>query len=173
MNIEFKEFIPKEFNNESRVWIYQSERAFSQQEALSIIERLKEFSAQWLSHGSAVNSYANLFFDRFIILMADESEVSVGGCSTDASTRFIKQLEKDYATSLFNRQMLAFIVNERIESIPLHSVNQLIEDGMINGDTLYFNNTILTKKALLDDWIIPVRNSWLSSRLPKFTPIPK
>lgn len=173
MNTEFKEFIPKEFNDESRVWIYQSERAFSQQEALGLIERLKEFSAQWLSHGSAVKSYANLLFDRFIVLMADESDVVVGGCSTDASTRFIKQLEKDYATALFNRQLLAFVIDERIEAIPLNKVNEQIEAGHIGGDTLYFNNTILTKKALLDKWIIPVKESWLASRLPHFSPIPK
>lgn len=173
MNTEFKEFIPKEFNDNSRVWIYQSERAFSQQEALAIIERLKEFSRQWLSHGSSVKSYANLFFDRFIILMADESEVAVGGCSTDASTRFIKQLGKEYSTDLFNRQSLAFIIGEHIESIPLEIVNQKIEKGLITGDTIYFNNTILTRKALLTNWIIPVKDSWLSSRIPKFTPIPK
>lgn len=173
MNTSFQEFIPKEFNDNSRVWIYQSERAFSQDEALAVIERLKEFSQQWQSHGSAVNNYANLFFDRFIILMADESNVTVGGCSTDSSTRFIKQLEKDYSTSLFNRQLLAFIIDERIETIPIKMVNQQIEQGIITGDTLYFNNTILTKKALLQNWIIPVKNSWLSARIPKFKPIPK
>ena len=173
MNTEFKEFIPQEFNDNSRVWIYQSDRAFSHDEALEIIDRLKEFSQQWLSHGSAVNNFANLFFDRFIILMADESKVSVGGCSTDASTRFIQQLESDYNVNLFDRQSLAFILNGRIATFPLKMINQKIEEGVITGNTLYFNNTILTKGALLNEWIIPVKDSWLNSRLPHFTPIPK
>ncbi len=173
MNTKFKEFIPQEFNDNSRVWIYQSDRAFTQDEALKIIERLKEFSKQWLSHGSSVNNYANLFFDRFIILMADESEVMVGGCSTDTSTRFLQQLENDYNVDLFDRQSLAFILDERIVTFPLKLINQKIEEGIITGDTLYFNNTILTKGALLHDWIIPVKDSWLNSRLPHFTPIPK
>lgn len=173
MNTEFKEFIPQEFNDNSRVWIYQSDRAFSQDEALKIIDRLKEFSQQWLSHGSTVNNFANLFFDRFIILMADESEVAVGGCSTDASTRFIQQLEDDYNVNLFDRQSLAFIIDERIVTIPLKLVNKKIEEGILTGDTLYFNNTILTKETLLRQWIIPVKDSWLNTRLPHFPPIPK
>lgn len=173
MTTDIKEHIPKEFHENSRVWIYQANRPFSNQEAIDIKDQLQDFNAQWNSHGSKVVSYANLFFDRFIILMADESAVSVGGCSTDASTRFLKNLEKDFSVSLFNRQLLAFIIYGNIESVPLENVNSEIENGVITEDTLYFNNTILTKKELLDKWIIPAKDSWLSSRFPSFIPIPK
>lgn len=173
MNTNFKELIPQNFDDNSRVWIYQANRPFTNHEILEIKDKLAEFAAQWNSHGSKVESFANLFFDRFIILMADESAVRVGGCSTDSSTRFIKTLEGDYEVSLFDRLMLAFIIQEKVESVPLMSVNTEIENGLITGDTLYFNNTILTKKELLTKWIIPVRDSWLASRLPDFVQTPR
>lgn len=165
MNLDFKQLIPKEMNPDSRVWIYQADRSFKEDEVHQLNEMLAEFNANWVSHGAKVNSYAGLLFNRFIVLMADESEIQVGGCSTDASANFIKKLEKDFDVSLFNRQSLAFVINDAIETISLDSVNTGLEDGIITGDSLYFNNTILTKKDMLDNWIIPMKKSWLSGRL--------
>ena len=166
MNIHFQDMIPEDFDNNSRVWVYQSNRAFTISEALEIEELLEDFCKVWNSHGSEVKSYANLFFGNFIIIMADETNIKVGGCSTDSSLRFIKKIESDYNVKLLNRQMLAFIVKENIRLIPLAKVNSSIGDDIITPDTLYFNNTILTKKELLNNWIIPVKDSWLAQRIP-------
>lgn len=171
MNTQFKKFIPNEYNDNSRVWVYQSDRPFTTDEAMRIKEQLKKFSMEWHSHGDTVKNFAGLFYDRFIVLMADESEIVVGGCSTDSSIHFLKNIEKDYKIQLFNRQILAFIIHEEIETIPLEKVNAAIEEELINGETSYFNNTILTKRDLLDKWIIPVKDSWLAGRIPTFTPI--
>lgn len=164
--MEFKKLIPEAFDSNARVWVYQSSRSFTPDEIESIKKQLDQFNMQWNSHGSKVMSFADLFFDRFILLMADETSVKVGGCSTDASTRFIKTLEKQYDVTLFDRQILAFLIDERIEVIPLENVNTEIENGYITAETLYFNNTILTKQDLLNQWIIPVKDSWLSGRIP-------
>lgn len=170
MNIKFQNLIPQDFPDNSRVWVYQSSRAFSGKEALEIEMLLKDFTKEWNSHGSPVKGFANLFFGRFIIFIADETHVKVGGCSTDTFVRFIKNIEEDYTTSLFDRLMLAFIVKEKIHLLPLSVVNYSLENDSITPETLYFNNTILTKKDLLNNWIIPVKDSWLAARIPS-TPI--
>lgn len=166
MNTRFKQYIPEDFNDNSRVWIYQSNRQFTSQEVEELEKKLEHFSSVWNSHGSAVKSFAKLFYDHFIILMADETNVKVGGCSTDSSFRFIKNIEKDYEVDLLDRQTLAFIVKNKIYLIPLEDINYSIENEIINPETLYFNNTILTKRQLLDNWIIPVKDSWLAKRIP-------
>ena len=166
MNIHFQDLIPEDFNDNSRVWVYQSNRAFEVAEALQIEESLKSFCKEWNSHGSEVKGYANLFFGHFIIIMADETHVKIGGCSTDSSIRFIKNIQQDFNVQLLDRQLLAFIVKENILLIPLSKVNYSIENYIITPDTLYFNNTILTKKDLLKKWIIPVNDSWLAQRIP-------
>ena len=166
MNINFQNLIPKEFDNNSRVWVYQSSRAFSVSETLEIENLLQSFSKEWCSHGDNVKGYANLFFGQFIIIMADESAIKVGGCSTDSSVRMIKNIEKDYNVELLDRLMLAFIIKERIQLVPLEDLNFAIENNSVHLDTLYFNNTILTKKELLTNWIIPVKESWLAGRVP-------
>lgn len=150
---------------ESRVWIYQSSKELNGVESQLMKDLLAGFNKDWVSHGSKVHSFADLLFNRFIILMADETLVQVGGCSTDSSTNFIKKLEKDFDVHLFDRQLLAFVIDNQIETISLDSVNTGLEDGMITGDTLYFNNTILTLRDLMNNWIIPVKESWLAGRL--------
>ena len=165
MNLEYKNLLDESFSPDSRVWIYQSSRLFTMSEALAIEDLLNDFTAKWLSHGTPVKGAGYLFFGQFIILMADETAMGVSGCSTDSSVRFIKNIEQDFQVELFDRLMLAFLIQERIQLLPLSQISSYLEDGLINTDTLYFNNTILTKKELLDHWIIPVKESWLAKRV--------
>lgn|SRR5690606_27273320 len=169
MNINFQDLIPQDFNDNSRVWVYQSHRKFTMSEALEIEETLAQFCKEWNSHGDSVKGYANLFFGQFIIILADETDVRIGGCSTDSSVRLIKNLEQDYNVQLLDRQLLAFIVEEKIQLLPLEQVNYSLENGFLTPDTMYFNNTILTKKELLHKWIIPIKESWLAGRIPSFS----
>ena len=165
MNINFHELIPHDFNDNSHVWVYQSNRTFSIKETIQIEDLLKNFVKGWKSHGTPVKGYANLFFGQFIILMADETAMGVSGCSTDSSVRLIKNIEQDFQVELFDRLMLAFIIQERIQLLPLSKISSYLEKGLMAKDTLYFNNTILTKKELLNNWIIPVKESWLAIRI--------
>ena len=166
MNLEYKHLLPSEFASDSRVWIYQSSRLFTLDEALEMEDALNEFSASWLSHGLEVQGWANLLFGQFLVIMADESNTGVSGCSTDSSVRFVKSLGEKYGVDFFNRTSLSFLVNEKIQQLPLSQLSYAFENGFIKPDTLYFNNLVQTKAELENNWIIPVKNSWLSSRLP-------
>ncbi len=168
MNLNFQEHIPTNFHDTSRVWIYQSNRLFSIQEAFQLEEMLEKFVSDWKTHGTPVKGYANLFFGQFIVFMADETAAGVSGCSTDTSVRLIKEIEQKFKVELFNRQNLAFIVKDKIQIIPLNQFEYAIQNNFINPNTLYFNNTVFTKKEMADKWIIPVKDSWLGTRyLPK------
>ncbi len=165
MNLDFHDHIPADFSDSSRVWIYQSSRLFLISEAFEIEDMLKEFTASWKSHGDEVTGYANLFFGQFIVIMADESNTGVSGCSTDSSVRLIKTIEERFNVQLFDRQSLAFLIKERVQLLPMNQLNYALENNFIDGDTLYFNNTVLTKKELFEKWITPVKDSWLARKL--------
>ncbi|HSF45566.1 MAG TPA: hypothetical protein VLA58_06125, partial [Chitinophagaceae bacterium] len=107
------------------------------------------------------------FFGQFIILMADESATGVSGCSTDSSVRLIKDIERIYNVTLFDRQLLAFVVKEKLQLLPLNQLNYAVQNGFISSETLYFNNTVLTKQELLEKWIVPVKESWLANKVPQ------
>lgn len=165
MNLHFKEHLPTDFNDNSRVWIYQSSRLFLISEALEMEDMLNAFVANWKSHGDAVKGFASLIFGQFIVLMADETATSVGGCSTDSSVHLIRSIEEKFNVQLLDRQNLAFVVKGKIQVLPLNQLDYAVENDFIDADTLYFNNIVLNKKEMLDKWLIPVKDSWLAKRL--------
>jgi hypothetical protein len=165
MLFNYRELLPEEFDGSSRVWIYQSSRLFTLSEAFQIEDMLKQFTGSWNSHGIPVKGYANLFFGQFIILMADERASDVSGCSTDSSVRLIKEMENRFNVQLFDRQLLAFFIKDKVQLLPISQLAFGASNGFIQPETLYFNNTVLTKTELESQWIIPVKESWLVSRI--------
>jgi hypothetical protein len=165
MNFDYQSLIPANFHPSSKVWVYQASRLFFISEALEIEEMLNEFVANWRSHGDKVEGYGNMLFGQFIILMADETQSGVSGCSTDSSVRLIKDIEKRFNVDMFNRQNLAFVVKDKVQLIPLAQLNYAFENDFINTETIYFNNLVLTKEEFLNNWMIPVKNSWLIKRI--------
>lgn len=164
MNFEYRHLLPDTFSEDSRVWIYQSSRLFMLSEALEIEELLNEFTAGWRSHGAEVDAYGNLFFGQFVVLIADEKKVGVSGCSTDSSVRFIKSLGERYGVDFFNRTNLAFVVKDKVQLLPINQLPYAMQNNFINGDTIYFNNLVQTKKELKEAWLVPVKDSWLAKR---------
>lgn len=164
MNLEYKHLIPDNMSAGSRVWIYQSNRKFTLTEALSLENTFEEFTSQWKSHGTPVKGFATLFFGQFIVLMADEEQTGVSGCSTDSSVRMIKSIESAYQVALFERTNLAFIVKDKIELLPLNQLQYAVEKGFLQSNTLFFDNSISTKEDLLTKWIVPLSSSWLGKR---------
>lgn len=165
MNLDYKYLLDGNFDDHSRVWVYQSSRLFSMSEAFEIEDLLKDFTTQWTSHGAGVKGAGYLFFGQFIILMADETQAGVSGCSTDSSVRFIKEIEKRYAANMFDRTTLAFVIKDKIERLPFPQLQYAVDNGFVNMETLYFNNLVQTKKELEDKWIVPIAESWLGNKI--------
>ena len=165
MNFVYKNLLDENFSPDSRVWIYQSSRMFSLQEAFEIEDLLNDFTSKWLSHGVPVKAAGYLFFGQFIILMADEKATGVSGCSTDSSVRLIKDIEQRFGVNMFDRTTLAFVAKDKIQLLPLSQLQYAFNNGFINSHTLYFNNVVQTKKEFEDNWIIPIKDSWLSKKI--------
>lgn len=165
MNLEYKELLDAGFHPQSRVWVYQSSRIFTLSEALNIEEQINVFTNQWQSHGADVKAAGYLFFGQFLILMADETQAGVSGCSTDSSVRFVKQLENMYQVSFFDRTNIAFVVKDKVQVLPLSQVQYAVNQQFITPETLYFNNMVLTKEQLENEWLIPASQNWLAQKI--------
>lgn len=165
MELNFKQHLPVAFSDDSRVWIYQSNRMFSPGEIQEIDVMLTDFVQNWQSHGAPVKGFAKIFYKQFIIVMADETLVGVGGCSTDSSVRVMKAIEEKFSVDLFDRQSLSFLVGEKVLQIHLDQLNAAMAENLITEDSLYFDNTVLSKKQLEESWITPLKQSWLKKKL--------
>ena len=172
MNLEYKYLLDGNFHPSSRVWVYQASRLFTMSEAIEIEGLLNNFSTQWKSHGTPVKGTGYLFFGQFVILMADETASGVSGCSTDSSVRLIRDIEQRFGVNMFDRTTLAFIVKDKVQLLPLSQLQYAFDNQFITADTLYFNNLVATKKELEEDWLQPVKNSWLAKRISNFQSVP-
>jgi hypothetical protein len=79
--------------------------------------------------------------------------------------RVIKSIERQYDVNMFDRLMLTFLVKGKAEMLPLNQVSYALEKGYISMETPLFNNVITTKKDLMASWLVPIKDSWLATRL--------
>ncbi len=162
---ELINMIPSNFPDTARVWVYQCSRAFIEKEEREVNEQLLQFYSQWRSHGTPVNGWAQLLFRQFVVVIADESDEAVSGCSTDSSVRVIKSLERQYDVNFFDRMMITFLLKGKAEMLPFNQVQYAIDKGYINEDTLLFNNLVGNKKELIEHWLVPLKHSWMAGRV--------
>ena len=99
---------------ESRVWIYQANRSFSEDERNEIETKLKHFITDWTAHGKDLQAGFKLVYKRFIVIALNQNANIATGCSIDASVRFIQQLEQDYNVDLMDKMNVSYKQGEVI-----------------------------------------------------------
>ena len=79
---------------ESKIWIYQSNRRFTDNELNKIDAELQSFVESWAAHGTGLEASYVLKYNRFIILAVNQETQMATGCSIDKSVSFIQEIEK-------------------------------------------------------------------------------
>ncbi len=150
----------KELADHSRVWIYQSNRALSNDEVTEIKNYGKQFIDGWAAHGSDLQAAFEVFDNRFIVLFADETQVKASGCSIDSSVRFIKDIQNAYQLDLFDRLNIAFVASNRIDTLRMTDFQNALANGNLDENTMVFNNLVETKGEFMSSWKVPIKESW-------------
>ena len=151
----------EEMPDHSRVWIYQSDRAFDADESEEVLQLLKQFVHTWKSHNVSLKASADLIHDRFVVIAVDHHIESPSGCSIDASVQVIKEIEQRHNVRMFDRMLFAWMdennqvqVHNRVEFVNLHQA------GKIKADTIVFNNLVQTLAEMKSKWAIQLSQSW-------------
>lgn len=150
----------QELADHSRVWIYQSSRALSDKEVQEIKAYGRNFIKNWAAHGKELNASFEIFYKRFIVLFADESQVKASGCSIDASVHFIKDIQNAYQLDLFDRLNITYKINGKIDALRMNDFQTALANGQLTEDTIVFNNLVETKGAFDTAWEVPIKDSW-------------
>jgi hypothetical protein len=149
-----------QFSQHSRVWIYQSNRQLNDAEANRLQQQLGNFTTGWTAHNHQLKAKAELRYNRFIILMVDESQAGASGCSIDKSVNFLHQVAKEYGIDLFDRFNLAYRDGEEVLSTNRAGFEDLLKQGVINNETIVFNNLVQNLAELETKWEVPFKDSW-------------
>lgn len=147
-------------SEESRIWIYQSNRTISPAEIIEIEAKIKDFLISWTAHGSDLQASFLIKYNRFIVISLNESFNIATGCSIDSSVRFIQELEKLYDVSLLDKMNVSYRHGEFIAYKPLIEFKKMIKNRSISKKTIVFNNLINSKSEFLNNWEVPIEESW-------------
>ncbi|MCH4552580.1 ABC transporter ATPase [Aestuariibaculum lutulentum] len=147
---------------ESRVWIYQANRSFTDEEVSEIEEKLNVFLENWTAHGSDLNAGYLIKYKRFIIIGLNQNLNKATGCSIDASVRFIQELEQDYKVDLMDKMNVSYKQGEYIAYKSLTDFKQMAKDKAVSKNTIVFNNLVANIADFNENWEVPASESWHS-----------
>lgn len=148
-------------SDHARVWIYQSNRAFTAAETTEIAMLTDRFASQWSAHGHRLAAGGTVAYQQFIILAVDEQAYGASGCSIDSSVAFIRQLEQQYGLQLLDRTQVAFLINEKVTLLPLNAIKEAVTGGTVSSSTLVFNNLVENIGQWKNEWLVPAGQTWL------------
>lgn len=148
------------FSPQSKVWIYQSNRAFTKNEVVAIQQKLDAFTAQWKAHGHQLKAKAEIPYNFFIVLTVDQETASATGCSIDSSVRVIKEIESEYGVDLFDRFNMAYKIDNEVYVTTKEDFETLITIKKITAETIVFNNLVQTLAEYETKWEVPLSQSW-------------
>lgn len=144
----------------SRVWVYQSERTFTEEEIDFISESAEAFIEQWTRHGDDLKGSFTIKYDQFLVIAVDESFADVSGCSIDASVRFVQALEQKLHVDLMDKMNISFKDRDTINIVKMAAFKEYAKANKITPETIVFNNMVATKEELETKWEVPASQSW-------------
>ena len=147
---------------DSKIWIYQSNRRFTDDELNEIDAELRSFVDSWAAHGTGLEASYVLKYNRFIILAVNQETQMATGCSIDKSVSFIQEIEKKYEVDLLDKMNVTFKLGEHIAHKPLIDFKKMAKDKAVSENTIVFNNLVNTIEEWSDNWEVPAKDSWHS-----------
>ncbi len=152
----------QELSETSRVWIYQSNRSFSEIELEEISQKTSQFLTSWTAHGADLNAGFEIRYKRFIVIGLDQNLQSATGCSIDASVHFIQQLEQEYSVDLMDKMNVSYKQGDFVAYKSLKDFKTMAKNRAVSKKTVVFNNLVQNKAEYLEHWEVPASESWHS-----------
>ncbi len=149
-----------ELPDSSRIWIYQSNRSFTDLELQEITSNLEAFITQWTAHGADLKASFEIKYKRFITLALDQQLNAATGCSIDSSVKFIQELEKKYNVDLLDKMNVSYKQGEFVAYKTLTDFIKMAKEKAVSKNTIVFNNLVTNKGEYLSDWEVPASDSW-------------
>ena len=152
----------KNIPDDSRVWIYQSNRDFTDLDIKIIKNKTTLFIDNWKAHGKDLQASYLIKDKRFLVIAVNEKFNPIGGCSIDYSLQLVRDISDTININLLDRLTVNYRSANQIVSINLSDLKNKIKNGSISPETIIFNTNVKTKKELSNDFEIKLTSSWLS-----------
>jgi phosphoribosylanthranilate isomerase len=152
-------------SNDAKVWVYPSSRKFYPTEIEEIEQKVQQFVESWKPEDENFKVSYQLLYNRFIIVVADDTETSLTNTDIDASVSFILQLQETYKVELLDKMNACFKQGKYVQYKELKDFKKLLKNKAVTAKTIIFDNLINNKEDLENFWEITIENSWYNRYL--------
>lgn len=153
--------------NSARIWVYLSNRAFTDHEIEWLTARLTEITSNWKAHGTPLKAGFAIDFKQLIVMAVDESHEPASGCSIDSVVHEIQAIEKHLGVDLFGRTDVPILKDHQIELLGRQALKDRILNGTLSEESPMLDLTITNLGTWRQSHIKTLNQSWAVRWLPK------
>ena len=158
MYLEFKNLSPK-----ARCWIYILQSPVTKVLFKNLDFELNKVCENWVSHGENINSNYKITDKQFIILFAEENNVS--GCSIDALNNEMIRISNVLGIGLKANSKIGIFKKNIIHFFDKNEIIDLIQKNEFSLSNVMVNTTVRNKYEFESSWKIQIKDSWLKTFL--------
>ncbi len=146
----------------SRIWIFGAQRELDDGEATLLLSEVDDFLASWKAHGVALRAARAWRYDRFLIVCADTAAAHPSGCSIDALTGTLRDMEARTGVRFLGNEAVWFRDRDgRIRRTGRPEFRLLAEAGEVTPESVVFDNSLTRLDELRDgQWEGPAADRW-------------
>lgn len=144
-----------EFPDNSRVWLYQTNRPLDDDEIKLVNNKLSSFIKDWAAHGNQLWGNAKVLNPYFIVVAVNDKLTPPSGCSIDASVHKLKEIGQLLDVDFFTRMKITLEKNEKLEQIEFDEFKTIASDNNIR----VFDPLVSNLGDLRNEWPKKVVNS--------------
>ncbi|PHR47634.1 MAG: hypothetical protein COA32_06675 [Fluviicola sp.] len=147
-----------DFPDDSRVWLYQTNRPLVDEEVKLINNKLSSFIKEWAAHGNQLWGNALVLNPYFVVVIVNDKLTPPSGCSIDASVHKLKEIGQLLDVDFFTRMKVTIKKEGAVEQIDFNDFKSITADGNI----LVYDPLIGNLGDLRNEWPMKIENSSFS-----------
>ncbi len=157
-----------DLKSEDKIWIFQNEITLDPKTEQKISSDIEQFINSWSSHNETVYAGYQILYGHFLILGAKLKLGHPSGCSIDKLTHLMREIDQKYDLDFLKATGLLAYSNAKnnIQFVPFAKIKDAINKGIINLETLIFDNSLTNLGQFTETWQLKAKYSWLKKQLP-------
>jgi hypothetical protein len=148
----------KDFPDDSRVWLYQTNRPLSDEEIKLVNNKMSAFIKEWAAHGNQLWGNAMVLNSYFVAVVVNDKLTPPSGCSIDSSVHKLKEIGQLLDIDFFTRMKVTFEKEGKLEQINFEEFKTIAKEDNI----LVFDPLVNTLEDLRIAWPKRVEKSSFS-----------
>lgn len=152
-----------ELPDTARLWIFAAAETLNSIQSDLLTTRMNQFLQEWTAHKRELRPAWELRYDRFILIALDETLMPASGCSIDNMVHHLRDYELATGLNIVNSSSEIFYRDKEgaIQSVARTEFKALVQKGLVDDETIVFNNIIQTLGELREGgWEIAMKLSW-------------